>query len=287
MEGKYWCFTLNNYTEEEENFLKNINCKYIVFGKEVGENGTNHLQGYIEFGSNRKLERLKREISNRAHWEKRRGKAEEAANYCKKDEDYIELGEISRTSQGRRTDLEDVKELVEQGKGMKDIIEVTTSYQSVRYAETLLKYKEKVRSWEPHVVWLWGDTGVGKTKRAYEETTNPYISGKNLKWWEGYDAHEDVIIDDFRKDFCTFHELLRILDRYEYRVEVKGGSRQLLAKKIYITSCYSPDKVYDTREDIDQLLRRINLIVEMRSEMEVTGNTSGDLEEIINLYAAP
>jgi len=159
---------------------------------------------------------------------------------------------------------------------MKDIVNEVNSFQGIRFAETLLKYIEKPRNWEMEITWIWGPTGVGKTRKAFEESTNPYISMKNLKWWEGYDAHEDVIIDDFRADFCTFHELLRILDRYEYRIEVKGGSRQFVAKRIWITSCYPPDKVYQTREDIGQLLRRITKIVEMRPEMEVGGNTNAD-----------
>lgn len=281
-EGKFWCFTLNNYTNEEEEFLKLINCEYLVFGKEVGENGTAHLQGYIEFSTNRKLNRIKREISERAHWERRKGKAVQAAEYCKKDGDIFEKGEISKPNQGRRNDLEEVSEMVREGKGMKDIVEVCSSFQSMRFAENLLKYKEAKRNWKPEVKWYYGETGTGKTKRAMEETNDPYISGKNLKWWEGYDAHEDVIIDDFRRDFCTFHELLRILDRYEYRVEVKGGSRQLLAKRIIITSCHHPRDVYDTREDIGQLIRRIDEIINFRDEMEVGGNT-----DLADLYYQP
>lgn len=281
-EGKFWCFTLNNYTNEEEEFLKLINCEYLVYGKEVGECGTPHLQGYIEFSSNRKLNRLKREISERAHWERRRGNKEQAAYYCKKDGDVFEKGTISTSNQGRRNDLEEVSQMVREGKGMKDIVEVCSSFQSMRFAENLLKYKEAKRNWKPEVKWYYGETGTGKTKRAMEETNDPYISGKNLKWWEGYDAHEDVIIDDFRRDFCTFHELLRILDRYEYRVEVKGGSRQLLAKRIIITSCHHPRDVYDTREDIGQLIRRIDEIINFRDEMEVGGNT-----DLADLYYQP
>jgi len=91
--------------------------------------------------------------------------------------------------------------------------------------------------------------------------TNPWISGKNLKWWEGYDKHEDVIFDDFRNDFCTFHELLRILDRYPYKIECKGGSRELLAKRIFITCPFSPHDAYPSScEDIQQLIRRITKI---------------------------
>ena len=38
------------------------------FGKEVGENGTPHLQGYMECGSKKIMKGLKK-ISSRAHWE--------------------------------------------------------------------------------------------------------------------------------------------------------------------------------------------------------------------------
>ena len=43
-------------------------------------------------------------------------------------------------------------------------------------------------------------------------------------------------------------------------VECKGGSRQFLGKHIIITSSYSPEDVYDTTEDINQLMRRIDKI---------------------------
>jgi len=273
----YWCFTLNNYTDPEVDQIMNLNCNYLIFGKEVGENGTKHLQGYVEFPMKKKLPTVKK-LMPRAHLENRKGNAMEAAEYCRKDGDIFEKGEISNPESGKRTDLALVKEAILDGKGMKDVVCMTNSFQAIRFAETLLKYVEKKRDWPVNVRWYYGPTGSGKTRRAMAEAKDPYVSGKNLKWWEGYDAHEDVIIDDFRADFCTFHELLRILDRYEYRVEIKGGSRQLLARNIWITSCHPPDGVYSVREDIGQLLRRISLIekIDPESDPKVGGNTGPD-----------
>lgn len=276
-QGKFWCFTWNNFPEEYNTIFENSNWNYLIIGKETGESGTPHLQGYIEFPSNRRLNALKK-IHAAIHWEVRRGTAQEAADYCKKDGDFTEQGEISRPSPGKRNDIETARNIVRTTGRMKNVVENVDSYQAIRVAEIYLKYSEPKRNWKPEVMWFWGPTGSGKTKKAFEITEDPYISGKNLKWWEGYDGHEHVIIDDFRKDFCTFHELLRILDRYEYRIEVKGASRQLLAKKIIITSCYKPSDVYETREDVGQLLRRIDQILEfgIGIGMEVGGNTDPD-----------
>lgn len=40
-----YCFTLNNYKEEDIEKLLKSDVKYITFQKEVGDSGTPHLQG--------------------------------------------------------------------------------------------------------------------------------------------------------------------------------------------------------------------------------------------------
>jgi len=130
-------------------------------------------------------------------------------------------------------------------------------------AECILKYHEPKRTDKPYVRWFWGATGTGKSKLAYEILGDEcYTCLSTGKWFEGYDGHDNVLIDDMRKDFLKFHELLRLLDRHAFRVECKGGSRQFRATQIIITSCYAPDTLFDTREDIQQLLRRIDEIKE-------------------------
>lgn len=80
-QSKAWCFTLNNYTEEEkasidamedDNKRDEQGISYIIYGIEVGESGTRHLQGYIEFSKRVRLSGC-RKFLQRAHFERRRG----------------------------------------------------------------------------------------------------------------------------------------------------------------------------------------------------------------------
>ena len=261
MKSQNYCFTINNYTEEDLESCKNLKYNYIIIGDEIGENQTRHLQGYINFRNQVHFTALKKKIP-RAHIEKCKGNAIQNINYCSKDSIIYEDGNKPGI-QGKRTDLEKVKEIVLDTGKMRDVVLEATSYQSVRMAEKILEYHEKKRNWKPIVKWYYGPTGSGKSKLAYEESPDGYTAGESNKWWQGYDAHENVIIDDFRKDFIKFHELLKLLDRYPYLIECKGGSRQFLAKKIIITSPFHPEEIYNTREDIEQLLRRIDEIKEI------------------------
>ena len=87
----------------------------------------------------------------------------------------------------------------------------------------------------------------------------------SYKWWEGYDGHKTVLLDEIRGDFCKFHEFLKLTDRYGIRVESKGGSRQLVANTILVTSAYHPADLWSTVEDKSQLSRRISKILKFEN----------------------
>ena len=40
-----------------------------------------------------------------------------------------------------------------------------------------------------------------------------------LKWWEGYQDETTVLVDNFRKDWCKHHELLKSLDLHLDKVK--------------------------------------------------------------------
>lgn len=256
-----WCCTLNNYDEAKvANLEKWVvkNCDYAVIGREVGEGGTPHLQIHLEFKTLKSLKQMK-ELNKKWHCEPRIGTKEQASNYCKKDGKFFEHGTIEN-EQGKRTDINIVKEAVKKGATMMDVAELTNSYQAIRYAQTLRTIYQKPRSWKTEVYWMYGKTGTGKSRRAFDMCGDPYVCMDTMKWWDGYDGHDDVIIDDFRPMAdCQLKYLLRLLDRYPFRVECKGGSTQFLAKRVFITTNYGIERSFanGVGEDIKQLRRRV------------------------------
>lgn len=291
---KNFVFTLNNPDAAEAIALENHeNITYIVYGVEEGESGTKHLQGYVQFDHKVRLEWIKKHVNARAHWEVRRGNHSQARHYCicnaepkcakKKDEKngftkcknikretntgetgtFVEKG--TATQQGERTDLDAVRQQVLE-EGMRGVVAIR-SLQQMQVAAKFLTYHEEARNWKPTVTWICGPSGAGKSRKAREMlgTEDVYEKKTGTKWWEGYDGHSKVIIDDFRDSWWSMTMMLSILDRYSHPLECKGGCRQLLAKEIVVTSIEHPSKMYrgTSTEPIEQLIRRIDNIIDL------------------------
>ena len=263
-----FCFTLNNYTPDEVRKLNELKCRYLVYGYEVAPTtGTPHLQCYLELNDEKTKSALNKSCGNRlSDIEERYGTQEQAINYCKKDGNFVERGTPKK--QGKRTDIRNVLEVVKNGGNMRQVCETSTGIQSIKIAEVYLKYFEPPRKWTTRVRWHYGDTGCGKTTDA-EAWLGPdhYPVMSNAKWWEGYDGHDAVLFDDFRKGRVQFDDLLRLLEKGQYRVECKNGSRQMLAKRIVITSQFSPEEMYEGgSENVAQLIDRLEAVIEYRGE---------------------
>jgi hypothetical protein len=108
--AKRWVFTLNNYTAAEEAqiaSLGNDGATYLVYGREVGESGTPHLQGFVIFTAPLRFTTAKSKLGDRCHIAVSTARLpSQAADYCKKGGDFSEFGELPAEQRGRRTDLD-------------------------------------------------------------------------------------------------------------------------------------------------------------------------------------
>lgn len=261
--------TLNNYTEEDIEWLKRLECNVMVCSKEIcPETGTPHLQFGVTFKRSYGTEAL-RKLHPRIHWETTY--CAQDMNYCRKRDSELIIDRDERKKKGARTDIAEAKILVRSTHSMSAVVENTTSMQAVRMCEVWLKYNEPKRPIDcaPQVHYRWGKSGTGKTKFVWDRHhIDEIYTPTTYKWWEGYDAHKIVLLDELRSNWCTFGQLLRLLDRYPYTVETKGGSRQIQATTWYITSSKPPHELYDphhfdAEERVDQLLRRITTVTEV------------------------
>lgn len=273
MRHRSYCYTWNNYPENIN--WEEFNFSYNIYGIEKGEHGTEHLQGYMEF-QNPKDFRTLHKLQPKIHWEPRRGSQKQAIDYCKKGNNYVESG--TKKAQGARNDLTRLRDIV-RDRGMRAIFEdEVPNLQQIRTMEKYLEYCEEERDDKPEVIWIYGPTGSGKStlaRKLCDKKIKPYRKDKT-KWWSGYDMHTEVIIEDFRPKQMEFTYLLGLIDRYGFRVETKGGFRQFRAKKIIFTSILDPKSMwfYRTDEDLGQLMRRIDKIIDINTE--VGGNTNPD-----------
>lgn len=264
--SKTWCFTLNNYHEDDEQFLKDLEKAYLIYGREVGESGTPHLQGLIIFRKAMRLPALKK-LLPKAHWEKTVA-AENAMNYCMKDKDYYK--EDNRR-QGSRTDIAKYTDLIKTV-GLKRACE--------EEPETALKYpcgskflfkmslKDRSPAVAPHVIWLYGEAGSGKTKWVFDTYPEVYVKNcsEKCKWFDGYEQQAVCLLDDFRQNTFDWNFLLQLLDRYPLNVELKGEMIPFNSPIIVITTPRRPEHTFvNNGEDIKQLLRRITEVREVKA----------------------
>lgn len=238
------CFTLNNYTNDDINKLRNISsdAKYMVFGYEVAPTtNTQHLQGYISWDNPRSLDKFKNEVSSALHIEKARGTPLQASQYCKKEGNFEEYGELPR--QGERTDWCVAIQEIKSGTPVEEVIE--NQPQLLPCIRALDAYKSKCLkplNRNVEVIVLWGDAGSGKSRWAYEKYPELYSKPPG-KWWDGYSGQTTVLLDDYY-GYIPYHELLNVLDRYPYHAEIKCGYVWAQWTTVVITSNKPPERWY-------------------------------------------
>jgi len=260
---KRWCYTVNNYTTLPD---FGDDCEYHVYGKEVGESGTPHLQGFVIFtGRGKRLTALKKLIPT-AHWERARGTNAQASAYCKKDGVFYEVGVMppekgAAGGAATKKRYEDAFAIACSG----NIVDIEKDL-LIRHYRTFKQIKlDNIGMIKPMDtttgIWIYGRSGIGKSLYARSNWPDFYDKPCN-KWWDGYKDQTAVIIDDFDNNHaCLGHHLKRWADHYAFMAETKGGGIYIRPEVIIVTSQHTiRDIWHDDHTVVEALERRFKIL---------------------------
>lgn len=262
MKSRNYCFTAFN--DGEFDSLVNYNHrKYIIGGVETcPSTNTQHIQGYIELDNAYTIKSLKK-VARTTHFEERKGTQQQAIEYCMKDNNFQEFG--TKAEQGKRTDLDSLKESLMRGDSLSNI-SISHFNQFIKYHKGIQLFKQlnnkQVRDWPCELHIHWGIPGSGKSKFVHENNKGAYWLARPTNgslYYYNYQGEEVIIIDDF-KGWIPFTELLTLCDRYPKKVNTCGGYSEMLCRKVFITSNHPWMEWYNNDNDLGALERRITSI---------------------------
>ncbi len=131
----------------------------------------------------------------------------------------------------------------------------------------LMEYRDLIsgnRTWFTNSHVFWGGTGMGKSRRAehiamtYDKWDYVMVGHKGARmWWDGCELAKCIVVEDYDGEW-TMRTLLKVLDRYKLRVEIKGGHCNFIAEMVIFTSNKHPREWYpDIDYDGSPLQRRL------------------------------
>lgn len=231
---------------------------------ERGEGGFEHWQICLCTERKCRASAVKRKFGQSCHVEVTRSAA--ANEYVWKDDTAVdpdtnrfELGTCP-VNRNEKRDWESVWDSAKRGKIEEIPADIRVrSYKTIRQIEK--DYMAPI-AMERKVKVFWGGSGLGKSRRAwYEAGVSAYPKGPTSIYWDGYQNHENVVIDEFRGEINISH-VLRWFDRYPVCVECKFGASVLNARNVWITSNIHPRQWYPQLDEATTLalLRRLEII---------------------------
>lgn len=272
--SRNWCFTINNYTEQNVWELNDIECRYMVYQYEQSQTGTPHIQGFIVFQNARRLTTVRSmRAFRRAHLEVAHGSVEANVAYCTKQTtrcagtEPIERGNKPK-SQAEKGDMEEQRwNLIRENAKIGNFDDIPSDVYIRNYGALRSIHKDHMVK-PPDAngvtgVWISGKSGVGKSRYARYHWPNAYLKMCN-KWWDGYQNESNVIIDDIDINHKVLGHHLKIwADRYSHLAESKGSAMHIRPQHLVVTSQYTIEEIWSeepaTVEALNRRFQKVHL----------------------------
>ena len=291
-----WCFTINNYTADDfenvKNLIENEAEKGIAEEEHINGEGTPHIQGYIYFKNARWFNAVKELLRRRAHIEPAMGNPKQNFEYCSKEgKVFIKKGEPGPTKRPFLEMWHDMKEMEFNDFEEKYPNEVYLRREKVMQVmidKAMAKVKEYNGNLQEKNWWIWGEPGVGKSRWAASNGEYAEIYKKNCnKWWDGYNIMKTkiVILEDYpcapQGNMLVQH--MKIWgDRYPFQGECKGSHIMVEPARFFliVTSNYSIDECFINEEDKKAIKRRFKEVQMVKGDLLSMGDFTLDRKTI-------
>lgn len=263
-----WRFTINNPTDQDRANVQALTAKatYWIYGDEVGEEGTPHLQGLVVYKSKKSMKQVSADLP--------RANVDISFDppamdvYCQKEGKCTVMEDgrppMSKKSQGlqekkryeRAWDLAKAGDIeaIDADIRMRlygTIKRIRADYQVVPASSEVLDFH-----------WYTGESGTGKSRAAREENPGYFVKNIN-KWWDGYVDQKCVLIEEWNPQVnVSLQQYLKSwLDHHPFSAETKGSTICIRPPKIIVTSNYTLEECFghDQKGLLDPIKRRVTV----------------------------
>lgn len=292
MQSRRWTFTI--FDMEFYNLLKIVynddKVRFICYQGEITPTTCRpHLQGYIEFyGPTRRNAVTKIIGTKKIKLFAAKGNADHNIKYCSKldtaHKGYspIILGVPGTSTQGKRTDLDRVSEMISKNRSVFEVAKACPR-EYIKYHRGIEKLhalhdSHRAGVYIPNfkLIILYGETGAHKTRHVLDKhgpsnVYQPLWNGQKF-WFSSYRDQKVLLINEFYGQ-CRTSILQQLTDCYYQSVESKGGIHTSNWDTIYITSNCHPKHWYNDWCNIPDtvtksIMRRITAIRFMESQFQ-------------------
>lgn len=231
-----------------------------------------HWQGYIEFDRPMSAEQIRRTMDWGDCWlAPRFGSQDQALDYVWKDDTAVDDTREEQGTKHQENARDDYKGLLQDAQDGLTIDEIALRRPSttVRCFNAVQKVVELFQEppFERQITGfvLYGATGKGKSHAVFHTERNEgravydKIDGQ---WWCGYNRQPTILFQEFYGEY-SLGQMLKWTDKWQLRVNVRGGTRNAWWDRVYFTSNVHPDLWYP-KEHPDKraaLMRRLTHII--------------------------
>ena len=242
-----WMVTWNNPDATWDELVRKFEPTFMTGQLERGESGTPHWQFFVFLRGKKTLGAMKK-LLPLAHLEPAKSLAA-SIKYCRKTDTRVD-GPFTHGDEptgGSGSDQAENWELWYKAAAEGRFHEIPPKIQ-IQYMSNLEKISRKflVRKDQDDVrgIWIYGDSGVGKSHLARQTIgSKGYYPKLPNKWWDAYQAEDVVILEDvYSETFKYLPNHLKIwTDKWSFIGESKGGACAPSNRWFVVTSNYSLD----------------------------------------------